>query len=912
MLIPGTSLIAGGGKAGVLYLLNTANLGKYSATDSGVVQEQSITASEIHGGPVYWQRSSANGGPLLYDWTYSDLLKAYPFNGTKFAATPSSQGSIGGAFWPGGILALSANADTPGSGVLWATVATNNNALDNPPAPGALYAFDANNVANELWDSTMNSARDNFGNFAKFVPPLVVNGKVYVATQSKQVAVYGLLTATTATPTFSPAPGSYTSAQSVTLSDTTPGAVIHYTTNGTTPTTSSATYSASAPIAVSSTETIQAMAAASGYANSTVASGSYVISTGGGGSSSVNLAAVANVDGIANNGTAPINGGWDNSGYAYSASLLGTSITYGGSTFALGAAGAVDAVSNTTIPLAAGNYTTLNLLGAAANGVQTNQSFVVTYTDGTTTTITQSLSDWWGPPQNYAGESQVLKMAYLVRPTGATMNQVVYVYGYSLPINSAKTVKSLTLPANRNVMILAVDVTGSGTPVAATPTFSPAPGSYTSAQSVTLSDTTPGAVIHYTTNGTTPTTSSATYSASAPIAVSSTETIQAMAAASGYANSTVASGSYVISTGGGGSSSVNLAAVANVDGIANNGTAPINGGWDNSGYAYSASLLGTSITYGGSTFALGAAGAVDAVSNTTIPLAAGNYTTLNLLGAAANGVQTNQSFVVTYTDGTTTTITQSLSDWWGPPQNYAGESQVLQMAYLVRPTGATMNQVVYVYGYSLPINSAKTVKSLTLPANRNVMILAVDVTSASTGGGASSVNLAAVANVDGIANNGTAPINGGWDNSGYAYSASLLGTSITYGGSTFALGAAGAVDAVSNTTIPLAAGNYTTLNLLGAAANGVQTNQSFVVTYTDGTTTTITQSLSDWWGPPQNYAGESQVLQMAYLVRPTGATMNQVVYVYGYTLAINSAKTVKSLTLPANRNVMILAVDVVP
>ena len=94
--------------------------------------------------------------------------------------------------WPGGILALSANSDTPGSGVLWATVATSGDAENNPPVPGALYAFDADNVAKELWNSTMNSARDTFGNFAKFVPPLVANGKVYVATQSNQVAVYGI------------------------------------------------------------------------------------------------------------------------------------------------------------------------------------------------------------------------------------------------------------------------------------------------------------------------------------------------------------------------------------------------------------------------------------------------------------------------------------------------------------------------------------------------------------------------------------------------------------------------------------------------------------------------------------------------------------------------------------------------
>jgi len=140
----------------------------------------------------------------------------------------------------------------------------------------------------------------------------------------------------------------------------------------------------------------------------------------------------------------------------------------------------------------------------------------------------------------------------------------------------------------------------------------------------------------------------------------------------------------------------------------------------------------------------------------------------------------------------------------------------------------------------------------------------------------------------------------------------LLGSSITYGGSTFTFGTEGANDAVSSTTIPLPAGNYTTLNLLGGAAHGAQTNQSFVVTYTDGTTTTITQSLSDWWGPPQNFAGESQVSKMAYLVTPTGATQNEVVYLYGYSLAINSAKTVESLTLPANRNVIILALDEVP
>jgi hypothetical protein len=141
---------------------------------------------------VYWQRSSAGGGGLLYEWGAHDAVKAYAFNGTTFATTPSAQGPVTNQNPPGGILTLSANGETSGSGVLWATVAVSGDVFDNPPSPGELYAFDASNVAKELWNSTMNGAHDAFGNWAKYVPPLVANGKVYVATWSKQVAVYGL------------------------------------------------------------------------------------------------------------------------------------------------------------------------------------------------------------------------------------------------------------------------------------------------------------------------------------------------------------------------------------------------------------------------------------------------------------------------------------------------------------------------------------------------------------------------------------------------------------------------------------------------------------------------------------------------------------------------------------------------
>lgn len=166
----------------------------------------------------------------------------------------------------------------------------------------------------------------------------------------------------TATPTFSPAPGTYTSAQTVTLADTTSGASIYYTTNGTTPTTTSTKYAAA--ITVSSTQTIQAIAVATGYTNSPVASATYTINT--------------------------------------------------------------------------------------------------------------------------------------VLPTVAT------------------------------------------------PTFSPSPGTYTTSQSVTMSDATSGATIYYTTNGTIPTASSTRYTS--PVTVSATETLSAIAIAPGYTNSPVATGVYTIAT----------------------------------------------------------------------------------------------------------------------------------------------------------------------------------------------------------------------------------------------------------------------------------------------------------------------------------------------------------------------------
>jgi hypothetical protein len=104
----------------------------------------------------------------------------------------------------------------------------------------------------------------------------VASGSSQSATAS---ATYVVSAAVTASPTFSPGGGSYSAAQSVTIADSTSGAVIYYTTNGTTPTTSSTVYST--PIVVATSETIKAIAAAPGAGASATATAVYTIQTAG-------------------------------------------------------------------------------------------------------------------------------------------------------------------------------------------------------------------------------------------------------------------------------------------------------------------------------------------------------------------------------------------------------------------------------------------------------------------------------------------------------------------------------------------------------------------------------------------------------------------------------------------------------
>jgi len=270
-------LLVEAGKEGRIYLVDrdamTTSPQHYCngcSSDPEIVQESN---SGLVGGmfsmPAYWNNT-------LYFWGHNDTLKSIPVvNGLlDFAHISSSATSIG---FPGATPSISANGTTAGTAILWAIDSSHYGFPDSSLGASVLYAYDATNTSTQLWNSTQApNNRDQAGNAAKFSVPMISNGKVYIGT-STEVDVYGLLVPTTATPTFNPPGGTYNSAQSVAINDTTPGAVIHYTTDGSAPTTSSTVYDGTVPIPVTQTTTISAIASASGLGNSAVATAIYTL-----------------------------------------------------------------------------------------------------------------------------------------------------------------------------------------------------------------------------------------------------------------------------------------------------------------------------------------------------------------------------------------------------------------------------------------------------------------------------------------------------------------------------------------------------------------------------------------------------------------------------------------------------------
>lgn len=191
MLLPGTDLAMVGCKDGHIYVLNRNNMGGYNSTTNDVVQTINLGSNaNLRSSFAYYK-----GAPkeFAYSWSENSLLNAYPFNRTTNSfdlGNTISSGVQGPTGNNGALLSVSSTGSVDSTAILWTSYAATGDA-NQSVRPGILRAFDATDVTKELWNSGI-SLTDNPGNYAKFNCPTIVNGKVYLATFSNQLVVYGL------------------------------------------------------------------------------------------------------------------------------------------------------------------------------------------------------------------------------------------------------------------------------------------------------------------------------------------------------------------------------------------------------------------------------------------------------------------------------------------------------------------------------------------------------------------------------------------------------------------------------------------------------------------------------------------------------------------------------------------------
>jgi hypothetical protein len=173
-------LLVGAGKDRSIYLADRDDMGKINLTgsnNSNLYQElPSALANGAWSGPAFFNNT-------LYYAGVNDNLKAFPVAKALLATNPSSTSSATFPY-PGSTPGISSNGTK--NGIVWAVESS-------VGSPAVLHAYDATNLANELYNSGQAAnSRDAFGNGNKFITPMIANGRIYIGTQNS-VAVFGLL-----------------------------------------------------------------------------------------------------------------------------------------------------------------------------------------------------------------------------------------------------------------------------------------------------------------------------------------------------------------------------------------------------------------------------------------------------------------------------------------------------------------------------------------------------------------------------------------------------------------------------------------------------------------------------------------------------------------------------------------------
>ena len=250
-------LLVAGSKAGVFWLLDRDNLGQFNAAgDTQIVQEITGATRGMWVTPAYFKGS-------IYYCAAGDNVKAFAISNAVIDPTPTSQSSATFGY-PGASLCISANGAS--NAIVWGL-----DTSGNQSGPAILHAYNATNLAQELYNSSQNLNRDNPGLAIKYTMPTIANGKVFVGT-ANLLSVFGNVSYLT-TPVISPNGGLFTNSVQISLASPSNGVTIYYTLDGSTPTTNSILYTT--PFVVTNTCGVLAVATFPGQPNSAVSAASF-------------------------------------------------------------------------------------------------------------------------------------------------------------------------------------------------------------------------------------------------------------------------------------------------------------------------------------------------------------------------------------------------------------------------------------------------------------------------------------------------------------------------------------------------------------------------------------------------------------------------------------------------------------
>jgi alpha-mannosidase len=470
--------------------------------------------------------------------------------------------------------------------------------------------------------------------------------------------------------------------------------------------------------------------------------------------------------------------GFDGKGDALPAEMLPSQIAFNGVIFHLAPAktGSPNALvaKGQKIQLPSGHYNRVYVLAASANGDQK-----ATFEAGGEK-AELNVEDWggfigqwddrqWssaGENDNY-GEMIGLKPGYIKRADlawysthhhDAAGKNVAYSYSYlfGYGIDLPAGAKTLTLPKNADIRILAISVAdenphthpvqplydvlpsrNAGTPdfsISAAPKASVSQGmtstsrilmmprgSFDSKIKLTVSGLPEGVSARF--NPEVATGSSTLTLTAAKSAAPATTTITVSGTSGELSRSVMTALSVTPVLAG--TVPVDLSSAYNVSGIYKKGSKfEPSASLDAGGFAFSEETLGTEQVGAEVVFRLGPANVADAVSSKTVDLPADKFASVRILATAVEGNQNNQIFTVNYSDGTSASFTQTLSDWSGDGSAH-GESTAAHVPYRLAGDGSIDANPFNLYAYSFSLDPAKQIRSITLPENRNVVVFGI-------------------------------------------------------------------------------------------------------------------------------------------------------------------------------------------